>query len=218
MQLNGNKIISLEGNISAGKSTFIELLKKQYKENDSILFLNEPVVEWENLKDENHQNIIELFYENKENSFAFQMFALITRIQYLKDACSTHTNKIIVTERCLETDYHVFAQMLFDSKHISNIDFQIYQKMFQVFATSYPVHSVIYINTSPEKCYEHVALRGRVGEINADGKSKISLQYLQECHDYHQHNLLNRMNSILTIDIQEENNWTKIHDFIFSSF
>jgi signal recognition particle GTPase len=41
------RIVSLEGNIGAGKSTLIEKLKKKYNGNPKILFLPEPVNIWE---------------------------------------------------------------------------------------------------------------------------------------------------------------------------
>ena len=44
------KIISIEGNIGSGKSTVVNSLK-QYYSNDKIYFLEEPVSEWEKIKD-----------------------------------------------------------------------------------------------------------------------------------------------------------------------
>ncbi len=52
----GNKsskpiVISLEGNIGTGKSTFFEELRKYYHNDPTICFLPEPVEEWNAVKD-----------------------------------------------------------------------------------------------------------------------------------------------------------------------
>ena len=42
-------IISIEGNIAAGKSTFLEELKDRYACNSNVVFLDEPVEMWESV-------------------------------------------------------------------------------------------------------------------------------------------------------------------------
>ena len=70
------KIIYIEGNIGSGKSTLVSNLKKHYEGRSDILFLQEPVHLWENIKDEDGNNMIEKFYSNQEKySFAFQIMA-----------------------------------------------------------------------------------------------------------------------------------------------
>ena len=58
-------ILSIEGNIGSGKSTIIEYLKNNYNSND-IIFLPEPVNEWENIKDINNNTILQKFYAEKK--------------------------------------------------------------------------------------------------------------------------------------------------------
>ena len=41
-------LISIEGNIGSGKSTILKLLKQ--KSDESIIFIDEPVSEWQNIK------------------------------------------------------------------------------------------------------------------------------------------------------------------------
>ena len=45
------KIISIEGNIGSGKSTLLNNLKEEYKYNPNVVFLDEPVDSWNNIKD-----------------------------------------------------------------------------------------------------------------------------------------------------------------------
>ena len=65
----------IEGNIGAGKTTFIKLFQK-YLENvlkDSHLIL-EPVDSWLNTKDSKGKHILEYYYEDpKKHGFTFQM-------------------------------------------------------------------------------------------------------------------------------------------------
>ena len=71
-------IVSIEGNIGSGKSTLLETLKSIFKENSNVLFLREPVDEWEKIKDKDGNTMLQKFYANQqEYSFAFQMMAYI---------------------------------------------------------------------------------------------------------------------------------------------
>ena len=68
--MNKPLIVSIEGNIGSGKSTFINKLEKYIQENNkekNIFFLSEPVDEWLNIKDENDEHILSKFYNNQEN-------------------------------------------------------------------------------------------------------------------------------------------------------
>ena len=76
-------IISIEGNIGSGKSTLLNLLREKYKENQHIIFVDEPVSEWNKIKD-GEKSILELFYGDKDKySFTFQILAYITRLRKL---------------------------------------------------------------------------------------------------------------------------------------
>ena len=59
------KIISIEGNIGSGKSTFVEFLKKNLN-NDKYCFVDEPVNIWQEIKDISGNDIISKFYEDKK--------------------------------------------------------------------------------------------------------------------------------------------------------
>ena len=70
-------IISLEGNIGAGKSTFLEHLEKNIGKNSGWIFLREPVHIWEQIKDENGETVLANFYKNPEK----YAFALLERFE-----------------------------------------------------------------------------------------------------------------------------------------
>ena len=186
--------ISIEGNIGSGKSTLLANLRENYKNNDNVIFLKEPVDEWAKIKDINGTTILEKFYADQEKySFSFQMMAYVSRIKVLRDTLKEKTKKennnyIIITERSLYTDKMVFAKMLYDSGKIEDVNYQIYLNWFDTFSGEFPVHKVIYVKAAPEKCYERIAKRSREGEEN------IPLEYLTACSLYHD-NMLDKTNN-----------------------
>lgn len=181
-------IVSIEGNIGSGKSTLLDNLRIHYQDNFNVVFLKEPVDEWDKIRDENDITILKKFYGDQEKySFPFQMMAYVSRIKVLRDTLENLNNKnvIIITERSLYTDKMVFAKMLYDSKKIEHVNYLIYLNWFDTFSEEFPVHKVIYVKTSPEKCYERIIKRSRTGEEN------IPIEYLESCSNYHD-NMLNK--------------------------
>ena len=69
-------IVTIEGNIGSGKSTLLEFLKQdpiinKYK---NIIFLDEPVKQWNKITDKDGTTMLETFYsDQKKYSFSFQM-------------------------------------------------------------------------------------------------------------------------------------------------
>jgi deoxyadenosine/deoxycytidine kinase len=188
-------IISIEGNIGSGKSTLLNKLREHFKENENIVFLKEPVDEWSKIKDENGITMLEKFYTDQEKySFSFQMMAYVSRIKELRNILKEKMRNspnpfIIITERSLCTDKMVFAKMLYDDHKIEYVNYQIYLNWFDTFSDEFPVHKVIYVKTSPEKCYERISSRSRDGECN------IPLSYLKNCDIYHNNMLDTKLNT-----------------------
>jgi len=170
-------ILSIEGNIGSGKSTFVHLLKEHCKGREDICFLQEPVEQWLSIKDD-EGNILQHYYKDqKKYSFAFQMMAYISRLVILKNAIENPKYKYIITERCLHTDKYVFCKMLYDDGLISSIEYQIYNKWFYEFDNS--KYTIVYLKCNPQIAYERVKIRARPEE-------DIPLEYLEKCHTYHE--------------------------------
>jgi deoxyadenosine/deoxycytidine kinase len=189
-------IISIEGNIGSGKSTLLTHLKLWAKEErcDNIYFALEPVDDWSKISDENGETVLSKFYKDQEKyAFSFQMMAFITRYNKIKmlideilsrnktnDKYEYDCNKyIIITERCLYTDKHVFAKMLYHDKKIDEVNFKIYNSWFHTFAKEIPISKLIYVNTPYKVCDERIKNRNR------DGESSIPIEYLERCEKYH---------------------------------
>ena len=174
-------IISIEGNIGAGKTTIVSKLHEMYSGKDDIIFLPEPVHLWENIKDADGENIIQKFYgDNKKYSFPFQVMAYATRLSMLRNTVKNHPDaKVVICERSLDADKHIFAQMLHDDGMMDDIHFEIYKLFFKEYYDEFRLDHVIYIDATAEKCHERISKRSR------DGESNIPLDYLKKCKKYH---------------------------------
>ena len=184
MQTTYPIIISIEGNIGSGKSTFVEHLKHAYttkngsSQDINICFLQEPVDEWNSITDEHGESMLSKFYaDSKKYAFPFQMMAYISRLALLRDAIKKSYD-IIVTERCVQTDKNVFAQMLYDDGKMEEVEFAIYNRWFDEFINDIPEIYTIYLETDPKVAKQRVDKRARNGEA-------IPLEYLTSCHNYH---------------------------------
>jgi len=180
-------IVSIDGNIGSGKTTgkaklqeyIMSLKKKKTAIDDSIIFVDEPTCEWEQIKDENGVPILTNLYKDvKRFAFRFQMMAYITRLKKIRQALRTPKVKLIVTERCLLTDAHVFAKMLYDAGKIEQDEYNIYTRWFDEFAKEVEPSCIVYFKASTEVCMKRIQKRNRPGE-------NISFDYLEECNKYH---------------------------------
>mgnify|MGYP003950326279 CR=1 FL=1 len=194
------QIFSIEGNIGTGKSTFLEHLKIHYKDNVRICFLAEPIDVWTSIVDEHGVNIIEKYYQNqKRYAFSFQMMAYISRLSSLKRVLEEDKYDVIIMERSLYTDCNVFAKMLYDEKKIEEIEYAIYKKWYYEFIKEFPPITFVYLRAKPELSFERVLKRNRQGET-------IPLEYLENCHKYHDNWLLNNKNENNDKNENNENN------------
>jgi deoxyadenosine/deoxycytidine kinase len=174
--------VSIEGNIGSGKSTLLTNLKEYFKNDLRVVFLKEPVDEWEKIRDSQGNTMLQKFYGNQSAyAFSFQMMAYISRLAEFKKAVKENPQAtIFITERSLDTDKYVFAQMLFHDNKIEDVNYQIYTRWFDVFAQEFPISNVVYVKTDPEICHQRIFKRSRTGE------DCIPIEYLTNCHEYHE--------------------------------
>ena len=192
-------IISIEGNIGSGKSTLLKNLQEKFQDKNYV-FVKEPVDLWEHVTDEEGITILENFYkEPTKYSFAFQMMAFTTRMSVLKKAVSENPNaEVIICERSIEADRHVFAQMLYDDKLMNKMEYKIYTDLAKEYIDDNPIDAIVYFYTTSEKCIERIIKRSRTGESN------IESAYLEKCEVYHNRWLSGDLNK------EEGPNWEGI--------
>jgi deoxyadenosine/deoxycytidine kinase len=177
-------LISIEGNIGSGKSTLMRELRKR---NPSWHFIDEPVESWMGMRDDSGKSLLELFYEDKQRwAYTFQNTALITRILNAKaairdwEAAGRPGKPIFITERCIHTDANVFARMLRADGDINNLEWTLYKKWFDGFASQVPDPlGYIHVDTPVTVCSERINGRAREGE------GGIPVKYLDELDSAH---------------------------------
>jgi len=202
------RIISIEGNIGTGKTTFLRSLREHFKDREDVCFLDEPVDLWMNCKDQ-EGNILEHYYKDqKKYGFQFQMMAYISRLSILRKALENPKYKYIISERSLFTDKHIFCKMLYDEGIIEEIGFQIYSMWFDEFI-SFSSFIPVYLRTLPEVSYERVQTRARQGET-------IPLEYLQKCHNYHEAWLSDAITIDAGVSTEQTKDWIPMFETLTS--
>lgn len=200
-------IVSLEGNIGAGKSTLLENMQSRFVNHQNWLFLKEPVDLWSKIKDQSGETMLAKFYQNPEKySFAFQIMAYTTRLHLLRQMIRENPDcKVIICERSLAADKHIFAKMLHDDGKMEDVMYQVYETYFSEYEGDYHLDAVVYVDALAETCFKRVGIRSR------DGESSIPLAYLEQCRNYHERWLKNNSESkmpVLTIRTDAEANFT----------
>jgi deoxycitidine kinase/deoxyguanosine kinase len=161
-------LITLDGNIGAGKSTLLEAIRRDL--GDMVTVIQEPVGMWMNMKNAEGKSLLELFYSDIPRwAYTFQNCAILTRLletQKILKAYSAGEIKtpVIITERSVLTDRHVFAQMLKSQRKLDDIEWQLYMKWFDAFAAEMPYKGIIHLATSAETSKDRIGKRQRAGE------------------------------------------------------
>jgi deoxyadenosine/deoxycytidine kinase len=175
-------------------------MRKRFSDSKTWVFLQEPVDIWAEIKDAAGETMLSKFYGNPSKyAFAFQIMAYATRLHMLKKLIQDNPEcTLVICERSLEADKHIFAKMLHDDGTMEDVMYQIYERFFAEYEDMFTLSSVIYIRAEPEVCHERIARRSRTGESN------IPLEYLKRCDDYHETWLQNNGKfRVLKIDTTE---------------
>lgn len=181
-------LVSIEGNIGAGKSTLLNALRIRHRE---WTFIDEPVKFWTSLRNTaTNESLLEVFYKDRRRwSYTFQNCALLTRYQMIEKAVEDALSQgkcaagphVLITERCLDTDYHVFTKMLYAEGSIDTMEFQLYEMwLAELRKRATPLSAIIHVYNSPEVCKQRIIQRGRIGEEG------ISMDYLHALDRFQQ--------------------------------
>jgi deoxyadenosine/deoxycytidine kinase len=178
-------IISVDGNIGAGKSTFLEEVAEYYRDDPTVIILKEPVDKWTKLMDpDTNISLLESYYENPITfAFPFQVYILQTLIQAMDATIKANPQcRLLICERSILTSRHVFSRMLHYHEVMNPIEYQIYENMFQMIPhiEKYYPTKIFYLKVDPMLCHDRVQLRNRKGEED------ITNDYLDECEEFHQ--------------------------------
>ncbi|WP_277587564.1 deoxynucleoside kinase [Psychrobacillus antarcticus] len=151
--------ITVEGPIGVGKTSLAKAIAAKYK----FELLKEIV-------DENP--FLNKFYDDiAEWSFQTEMFFLCNRYKQLSDIEKKYLSK----ERPVVADYHIFKNLIFAKRTLSEVEYEKYESIYQILTKDMPIpNMVIYIDASIDVLVGRIDMRGR------DFEKKISSDYLEQ--------------------------------------
>jgi len=205
------KTIAVEGNIAAGKSSFLKILEKEL----NYVIAPEPVSKWQKIVDEeesitcsqeNGGNLLGMFYNDpKRWAFTFQTYAFLSRLRsqlqpsepYFENEEETSSQQekrrknvmVQFLERSVFSDRYCFATNCFENNLMTEIEWNIYKDWHSWTTKTFGISldAFIYLRTQPSTCFERLKKRGREEE-----KDSVTLEYLESLHNKHEQWLIEK--------------------------
>jgi deoxyadenosine/deoxycytidine kinase len=174
----------LEGNIGAGKSTFLKMIAQHEQEISVGL---EPINNWHT--ESSGQSLLKNFYENPHRwAYTLETLAMMSRIKE-HQLEQQHPSRWRVVERSIYSGYYCFARNSYASGFLLDIEWNIYQEWFDFLTRKncLPPHGFIYLQVDPVIAFERTKKRNRSAE------SSLSLDYLKHIDKLHNAFLLNKI-------------------------
>ncbi len=174
----------LEGNIGAGKSTFLTMLAKHLTDVTVAL---EPMHNWQNKI--YGQSLLANFYQDpKRWAYTLEILAMVCRVREHIEEQENPTIKI--TERSIYSGHYCFAQNDYESGFMTDVEWKAYNEWFKFLIPGKckPPKGFIYLYADPETSYARIKKRNRLAE------KQISLGYLKQIHAKHEEFLVAQKN------------------------
>jgi deoxyadenosine/deoxycytidine kinase len=174
----------IEGNIGAGKSTFLKMISTYLTINPVF----EPHEQWQHVGGDG-ENLLDKFYTDIQRwAYTFQTYAFVTRVVEQEKQRKANPDAVHVIERSVYSDRYCFAKNCFEMGVMSALEWKLYQEWFEWLVVGYtPKPSgFIYLKTDPNVCYERLLKRKREEETS------IGLDYLIALHEKHERWLIEK--------------------------
>lgn len=172
-------IISVEGIVGAGKTTFVKFLAKHL----NAIICEEPVAKWREI------GLLEKFL----NPDSMERWAFTFQIEVLNDAIQSLVNcvelskqsngrQIIIIDRSIYAD-KCFVEVLKENNKLSQVEYNLYQDIWNKLEGTigkeiYP-DLFIYLRPPVEECMKRIKLRGRNEEKD------MTIEYQEKLQKYH---------------------------------
>lgn len=193
----------VEGNIGAGKSTFLKLIEQRLPHISIAL---EPLHNWQ--KSEHGQCLLNSFYSDpKRYAYTLETLTMMCRVrEHVQE--QEHTNPYRIMERSIYSGHYCFAKNGYEHDFMTDLEWLMYNQQFQFLIPNKcrAPHGFIYLRVEPEISFERIKKRNRESEKN------ITLKYLRQIHQKHESLLLTEKNKnphiaiapVLVLDCNEE--------------
>ena len=193
IEMEKKLLISLTGNIGAGKTTLINKLKEHLapiaKDSEFIRFVEEPTEEWSLIRCSDGKTFFEKIYDNpqeKDAFFNFQLLAIDTRVKKLYDCISKYKDtKILIIERSPYDDYYVFSKMMHKRGLISVDQMKLIEIRLGLWKliTENTNFISFHIDCEPKDCLARIKERIKTG--TRPSESSIQLDYLEDIREHY---------------------------------
>jgi len=173
----------LEGNIGAGKSTFLKLIQQRLPHIGIAL---EPLHNWQ--KQVYGQSLLANFYENPERwAFSMETFAMMCRVRE-HIAEQKQPNQLRIIERSIYSGHYCFTLNGYKRGFMTDTEWNLYNEWFKFLIPNKcnPPHGFIYLQTDPTVAHKRLKKRNRLAE------KKISPAYLRQIHEHHESFLIHK--------------------------
>lgn len=173
----------LEGNIGAGKTTFLHMLEKALP---MVSVGYEPVDDWQHKV--HGASLLANFYTNPHRwAYSMETFTMLSRVRdHLRD--QEWSSPFRVIERSIYSGYYCFALNSFRSNFLIPLEWEMYKAWFNFLIPGKckPPHGFIYLRVTPSVAYDRIKKRSRSAE------STIPLSYLEQIHQTHEDFLIHK--------------------------
>ena len=172
----------IEGNIGAGKSTFLKLLQEKIP---SVRVAQEPVHNWQ--KKVYGQSLLANFYQDpKRWAYSIETFAMICRVR--DHLIEQEKNETPFIERSIYSGHYCFSQNGYENGFMTTLEWQLYCKWFEFLIPGKckTPSGFIYLSVDPDVAYKRIKKRNRLAE------KQITLAYLKQIHQKHEDFLIHK--------------------------
>ena len=178
-------IITIDGNIGAGKTSILNYLHTNYNINVDL----EPIDKWKPYLD----NI----YLEKKDYFKFLIRIWLDR-SWIQEK---NKSSLVIMERSPYFIKNVFVRKAYEDKTISEVEYENIIKLHKTTDDLWKPNGYIYLRSDPEKCLQRINKRERSAEKN------IKLEYIQKLHELHEKNYKSELDAkmnIIAIDVENK--------------
>ncbi len=157
--------LAIEGNIGAGKTSLAQLISTEFNAHLVLERFSE-------------NPFLPRFYKDpKRYAFSLEMSFLAERYQQINDDLS----QLDLFSRFVVSDYFVFKSLIFSKVTLSEDEFALYRKLFDILYKDTPKPDLyVYLHQSIDQLQRNIENRGRAYEatIQADYLQRINDSYL----------------------------------------
>lgn len=193
----------IEGNIGAGKSTFLTMIASRVPDISVSL---EPLHNWQ--KQVYGQSLLANFFAQPQR-WAYTMETLIMMCRVKEHLIEQEKNNgVRLMERSIYSGHYCFAHNSHHNGYMSELEWSLYEQWFNFLIPDKckAPRGFIYLYVDPEVAYKRIKKRNRLAE------KKITLAYLKQIDKRHEDLLINKKNilselanvPVLVLDCNEE--------------